>query len=198
MKQRTPTRHKPEVIKHALAQLGTGKPLSEIAKQLGVSKSLLVYWRDHAELSDNKQSRMPSLRKQNERTRKFMDRSWTSITLAFKKLDEELKKEKPVGIRDLALAIAVLADKMAQARQNLQIQMTPSSPEWSVTEDTLMIMRRHKEAKVAQPPAEKIEKATLEAASLEPQKRAEDTGRETRSSSDDSIQTVQPIRDGGN
>jgi hypothetical protein len=198
MKQRTPTRHKPEEIKNALAQLGTGKPLSEVAKQIGVSKSLIVYWRDHAEPLDSKQSRVPALRKQNERTRKFIERCWTSITLAFRKLDDELKKEKPAGIRDLALAIAVLADKMSQASQNLHTQTAPSSSEWAVTEDTLMIMRRHKEAKTAQPLAEKITEGNLEASILELQKRAEDAGREPRSSPDDSTQTTQPVKDGGN
>ena len=198
MKNKTPTRHKPEVIKNALAQLGSGKSLSEVAKQIGISKSLLVYWREHAEPADAKQSQVPALRKHNERTRKLMDRCWTSISLAFRKLDEELKKEKPVSIRDLALTIAVLADKMAQAKQNLQMQATPASPEWSVTEDTLMIMRRHKEGKSAQPPGEKIEKANLEASGLELQKRAGETELGSQSSPNDSIKTVQPIGDGGN
>lgn len=190
-------RHGPEKIKNALALLQT-KPLSEVAKEIGVYKSLLVYWRDHAEPTDTKQNQMPALRKHNERNRKFMDRCWTSISLAFRKLDAELKKEKPVGIRDLALTIAVLADKMAQAKQNLQIQSVPSSPEWSVTEDTLMIMRQHKEGKATQPPTEKIEKSNLEASGLELQKRTEDARREPQSSPADSTQTVQPVRDGGN
>lgn len=196
MKNKTPTRHSPEKIKNALTLLQT-KPLSEVAKDLGVSKSLLVYWRDHAVAPESKQN-LPALRKLTERNRKFMDRCWTSISLAFRKLDAELKKEKPTGIRDLALSIAVLADKMAQAKQNLQMQATPSSPEWSVTEDTLTIMRRHREGKTAQPPTEKIAEVNLETSSLELQKRAGEAAQEPQGLHEDSIQTAQPVGDGGN
>ena len=92
--------------------------------------------------------------------------------MAFKKLDSELKAEKPHGIRDLALAIAVLADKMGQAAQKLETQAVPSAAAgWSMSEDTLLILRQHREAKTAEPPVNQIIAAGLGGPSPEPQKR---------------------------
>jgi transposase-like protein len=167
MKDKTPQKHKRDEIQKALALLESGQTLSDVAKEFSISKSLLSYWRDHASEIPNDQTD----NKKPERTRKFITRCWNSIALAFKKLDSELKKEKPLGVRDLALAIAVLRDKLAQAEQNMRSQAVPASTEFTVSEDTWMILQRHREAKVSTPPAENIAKPGLGAAGLEQQKR---------------------------
>ncbi len=171
MKNKSPQRHSPEKIKGALAKLAAGKPLTDVAKELGISKGLLSYWKSHADQSLT--SRMPtSLQsKTDKRSKAFIDHCWTSIGLTFHRLDGELKKEKPQGIRDLALTIAVLADKMSQAAQALKAQSAPASSGWSASEDTLMILRQHKEVKSADPLKEKIVETNLGASGLEPQKR---------------------------
>ncbi|MEK7288363.1 MAG: transposase [Elusimicrobiota bacterium] len=174
MKRKTPARHSPEKIKNALANLEAGKTLTEVARELGVSKSLICYWRDHATHLVPEEGQQSGRNKQDTRSRKFISRCWQSIGLAFKKLDVELNAEKPQGIRDLALAIAVLVDKLNQAAQNLKAQAAPGSiSDWSMNEDTLLILRQHREAKTARPPEEKIVEAGLEAPPLEPQKKAD-------------------------
>ncbi|MBI4369727.1 MAG: transposase [Elusimicrobia bacterium] len=173
MKRKSPTRHSPEKIKNALAKLEAGKPLTEIAKDLGVSKSLVSYWRDHATQIMPQEGQRSSRSKQDTRSRKFIAHCWQSIGLAFKKLDMELKADKPQGIRDLALAIAVLIDKLNQAAQNLKAQAAPGAASaWSMSEDTLLILRQHREANPGEPPEKKIAEAGLEASDLEQQKRA--------------------------
>lgn len=169
MKRKT-TRHSPDEVKRALARLETGQSLADVARHFDVSKSLLSYWRNQAGRVEAKQPRVPAARKSNERTRRFIERCWTSITLAFRKLDDELKREKPAGIRDLALAIAVLADKMAQASQRLHAQAAPAASAFAVSEDTWMILKRHREAQIAAPPAEKNVEPGLGVPGLEPQK----------------------------
>ncbi|MEK6536044.1 MAG: hypothetical protein AABZ63_00980 [Actinomycetota bacterium] len=172
MKNRTPQRHDPAKIKDALAQLEAGKSLTDVAKEFGVSKSLVSYWRDNAAELVPEQGRQSGRGKQNVRSRKFVLQCWQSIGLAFKRLDAELKSDKPHGVRDLALAIAVLADKMGQASQKLETQATPSAAAaWSMSEDTLLILRQHRETK--EPPAKIIVEASLAASGLEPQKRTE-------------------------
>lgn len=167
MKNKTPNKHDPEKIRKALALLESGKTLTDVARDFGISKSLLSYWRDHA-------GDMPAGQgddKRPERTRKFITRCWNSIALAFKRLDSELRKEKPLGVRDLALAIAILRDKLAQAEQTVRSQAAPASTEFTVSEDTWMILQRHREAKVSGPPAENSTKPGLGASGLEQQKR---------------------------
>ena len=172
MKNKTPARHSPEKIKDALAQLEAGKSLTAVAKELDVSKSLVSYWRDHAAELVPEQGRQSGKSKQNVRSRKFVLQCWQSIGLAFKRLDAELKSEKPHGVRDLALAIAVLADKMGQASQKLETQAAPSAAAgWSMSEDTLLILRQHREEKPPDPPAKMIVEVSLAASGLEPQKR---------------------------
>jgi hypothetical protein len=172
MKNRTPQRHDPAKIKDALAQLEAGKSLTDVAREFGVSKSLVCYWRDHAAELVPEQGRQSGKGKQNIRSRKFVLQCWQSIGLAFKRLDAELKSDKPHGVRDLALAIAVLADKMGQAAQKLETQATPSAAAaWSMSEDTLLILRQHRETK--EPPAKIIVEASLAGSGLEPQKRTE-------------------------
>lgn len=171
MRNKTPIRHNPEKIKNALAELEAGKPLTEVAKRAGVNKSVVCYWRDHAAQLVPEQARSGK-NKQNARSRKFVLQCWQSIGLAFKRLDAELRADKPHGIRDLALAIAVLADKMGQAAQKLEAQAAPSAAaNWSMSEDTLLILRQHREAKTAEPPANQIIAAGLGGPSPEPQKR---------------------------
>lgn len=169
MKGKTPQRHDPEKIKSALAQLEAGKPLTDVAKEFSVSKSLVCYWRDHAEELVPEKGRSAKS-KQNVRSKKFVLQCWQSIGLAFRRLDVELKSDKPHGVRDLALAIAVLADKMGQASQKLETQAAPSAAAgWSMSEDTLLILRQHRETK--EPPAKIIVEASLGGSGLEPQKR---------------------------
>ena len=172
MKNRTPQRHDPAKIKDALAQLEAGKSLTDVAKEFGVSKSLVSYWRDNAAELVPEQGRQSGKGRQNVRSRKFVLQCWQSIGLAFKRLDAELKSDKPHGVRDLALAIAVLADKMGQAAQKLETQATPSAAAaWSMSEDTLLILRQHREIK--EPPAKIIVEASLAGSGLEPQKRTD-------------------------
>lgn len=171
MKGKTPQRHDPEKIKSALAQLEAGKPLTDVAKEFGVSKSLVCYWRDHATELVPEQGRQAGKNKQNVRSKKFVLQCWQSIGLAFRRLDAELKSDKPHGVRDLALAIAVLADKMGQASQKLEAQAAPSAAAgWSMSEDTLLILRQHRETK--DPPGKIIVEASLAGSGFEPQKRA--------------------------
>lgn len=174
MRRKPPTKHSPEEVKQALARLQTGEALADVAKHFGVNKSLLVYWRDRAGQLDARQPRTQAAGKGNERTRKFIERCWGSITLAFKKLDGELKKEKPQGIRDLALAIAVLRDKLSQATQSLNAQSAPAASGFTASEDTLMILRRHRETQVAAPHGKIVAEPSLAGTSPEPQK--DDTG----------------------
>lgn len=165
------TRHSPEKIKAALAKLDAGKPLTDVAREVGVNKSVVCYWRDHAAQLVPEQGRRSGKNKQNARSRRFILQCWQSIGLAFRRLDAELKSDKPHGVRDLALAIAVLADKMGQASQKLETQAAPSAAAgWSMSEDTLLILRQHREAK-AEPPANQIVEVGLGGPSPEPQKR---------------------------
>lgn len=169
MKNKTPARHSPEKIKDALAQLEAGKALTDVAREFSVSKSLVCYWRDHATELPPENGRQSGKSKQNVRSRKFVLQCWQSIGLAFRRLDAELKSDKPHGVRDLALAIAVLADKMGQASQKLEAQAAPSAAAgWSMSEDTLLILRQHRETK--EPPAKIIVEASLAGSGLEPQK----------------------------
>jgi len=174
MKRPKNARHSPEKIKDALAKLEGGQPLTDVAKELGVSKSLVSYWRDHAAELAPEQGWQAGKSKQNVRSRKFILQCWQSIGLAFKRLDAELKSEKPHGVRDLALAIAVLADKMSQASQKLETQAAPSAAAgWSMSADTLLILRQHREEKSPEPPAKIIVGASLAGSGLEPQKRTD-------------------------
>ena len=170
MRRKPPTKHSPDEVKQALAKLQTGEPLADVARHFGINKSLLVYWRDRAGQLDAKLPKGQAARRGSERTRKFIERCWSSIMLAFKKLDGELKKDKPQGIRDLALAIAVLRDKLAQAAQTLQAHAGPVAAGFTVSEDTLTIIRKHREAQSVAPPAEKIAEGSLGGPGLEPQK----------------------------
>lgn len=169
MRRDKPKRHDPEKVKQALALLQTGKSLSDVARHFDVSKSLLSYWRNHAGQADVKQDRLPA-RKANERTRRFIERCWGTIRLAFKKLDGELGRDKPMGVRDLALCIAVLRDKLSQAEQNLHAKAAPSSSGFTVSEDTWLILKRHRESQVAATPAENPVGENLGGPGLEPQK----------------------------
>ena len=173
MKRKPPTKHSADEVKQALARLQTGEALADVAKHFGINKSLLVYWRDRAGQLEPGKARTPAARKGSERTRKFIERCWASITLAFKKLDGELKREKPVGIRDLALAIAVLRDKLSQAEQNLHAKSAPSSSGFTVSEDTWLILKRHREAQVAAPPEKILVEGGLDGPGLEPQRQSE-------------------------
>lgn len=173
MRRKPPTKHSADEVKQALARLQTGEALADVAKHFGVNKSLVVYWRDRAGQLEPGKARTPAARKGSERTRKFIERCWGSITLAFKKLDGELKREKPVGIRDLALAIAVLRDKLSQAEQNLHAKSAPSSSGFTVSEDTWLILKKHRESLVAAPPAEIPVGAGLAGPGPEPQRQRE-------------------------
>ncbi|HAZ09089.1 MAG TPA: hypothetical protein DCZ01_11355 [Elusimicrobia bacterium] len=200
MKNRTPQRHDPAKIKDALAQLEAGKSLTDVAREFGVSKSLVSYWRDNAAELVPEQGRQSGKGKQNVRSRKFVLQCWQSIGLAFKRLDAELKSDKPHGVRDLALAIAVLADKMTQASQKLETQAAPSAAAgWSMSEDTLLILRQHREAKLPVPP-EKIVvvEASLAGSGLEPQKRPEGGAAIAAEIVADELGQVPRIAPGGN
>ncbi len=193
MKRRSPTRHKPELIKNALAQIEAGKSLTEVAGRLGISKGLLSYWKSHAG-----QGQSPATAKPDGRSKIFIDKCWRGITLAFKKLESELKEEKPQGIRDLALTIAVLADKMSQTSQKLQSQAAPPASGWAVSEDTWMLLRRHREAKVSDPPKENIVETGLGVSGLEQQKGEAGQADPHSSSSTIEAKTAQPDAPGGN
>ncbi len=171
MKNKSPQRHSPEKIKRALARLASGKPLTDVAKELGVSKGLLSYWKNHSAQSNPTQEPAKLRFKSDKRSLAFIEHCWKSIGLAFGRLDDELKKEKPQGIRDLALTIAVLTDKMSQVTQNLRSNATPRSVGWTASEDTLMILRQHKEVKSTDPLKEKIVETNLSVPGLEPQKK---------------------------
>ncbi len=198
MKHRSPTRHKPETIKSALAQLEAGRPLTEVAKKLGISKGLLSYWKNHAGQAAAGQGPSSVPAKSDGRSKLFVDRCWRGITLAFKKLESELKEEKPQGIRDLALTIAVLADKMGQVTQKLQAQAAPSPSGWAVSEDTWMLLRRHREAKISEPPKEKVVEAGLSGPGLEQQKREAGAEVGQGSAAESGPATAQPGAPGGN
>lgn len=171
MKNKSPQRHSPEKIKRALARLASGKPLTDVAKELGISKGLLSYWKNHSAQSNPTQEPTKLRFKSDKRSLAFIEHCWKSIGLAFGRLDVELKKEKPQGIRDMALTIAVLTDKMSQITQNLRSNATPRSVGWTASEDTLLILRQHKEVKSAEPLKEKIIETNLAASGLEPQKK---------------------------
>jgi len=197
MKNKSPQRHSPEKIKGALAKLASGKPLTDVAKELGISKGLLSYWKSHSDqaLAPREQTALKS--KSDKRSKAFIEHCWKSISLAFNRLDGELKKEKPQGIRDLALTIAVLADKMSQTAQSLRTQNAPAFPGWSASEDTLMILRQHKEVKSAEPLKEKIVETNLGASGLEPQKREAAADSTAPKSIDNSTETAQRGAPGG-
>ena len=198
MKNKSPQRHSPEKIKGALAKLASGKALTDVAKELGISKGLLSYWKSHADQPLASRTQTALQTKTDKRSKTFIDHCWKSIALAFHRLDGELKKEKPQGIRDLALTIAVLADKMSQAAQNLRAQSAPSVSGWSVSEDTLMILQQHKEVKSTDPLKEKIIETNLSAPGLEPQKKEGVAGSIASIPIATAPQTAQPGAGGGN
>lgn len=171
MKNKSPQRHSPEKIKRALARLASGKPLTDVAKELGVSKGLLSYWKNHSAQSNGPPEPTKLRFKSDKRSLAFIEHCWKSIGLAFGRLDVELKKEKPQGIRDIALTIAVLTDKMSQVTQNLRSNAAPRSVGWTASEDTLLILRQHKDVQSAEPLKEKIIETNLAVPGLEPQKR---------------------------
>jgi hypothetical protein len=198
MKNKSPQRHSPEKIKRALARLASGKPLTDVAKELGVSKGLLSYWKNHSAQSNPTQEPTKLRIKSDKRSLAFIEHCWKSIGLAFGKLDLELKKEKPQGIRDLALTIAVLTDKMSQVTQNLRSNANPRSVAWTASEDTLMILRQHKEVKSIATPQEKIIETNLSVPGLEPQKRGVTADPTTSQSIGNSTETAQRGATGGN
>ena len=152
MKRRGPARYSNAEIDTALARVKGGETLSAVAKDLGTSKSTLKYWADRA---SSQPSRTPVTSQQAaKRMRKLADRAWLSITLAFRKLNAELAKEKPQGVRDLVLAIAVLADKMRTATDSLQSQAQSSASGWEASDETLLILKRHRERQTSAPPVQ--------------------------------------------
>lgn len=173
MKRKTQARHKAEEIDKAVARVQAGEPLSNVAKELGVSKSLVSYWIEHADrLVPSKTAAVPASPKATLRTRKFIEQCATTIALAFERLKAELRKDAPKGVKDLGLMIAVLYDKQTQAAQRLEGQAPRAVQDWSASEDTLLILRQHRETSVARPPAENIVAASLEPSGLEQQKGA--------------------------
>ena len=173
MKNKSPTRHKAEEIKKAVDRIQGGEPLSAVAKELGVSKSLASYWVEHADrLVPAAATSGLASPKTTLRTRKFIEQCATTIALAFERLKAELKKDAPKGVKDLGLLIAVLYDKQAQASQRLEGQAPRAAQDWSASEDTLLILRRHRETGAEQPPAENIVAASVGPSGLERQKGA--------------------------
>ena len=171
MKRKAQARHKPDEVKRAVARIQGGESLSAVAKDLGVSKSLVAYWIEHADrLLPSTGSSALTSPKNALRTRKFIEQCLATIALAFECLKAELKKDSPKGVKDLGLLIAVLYDKKTQASQRLEGQTPRAAQDWSASEDTLLILRQHREGGVARPPAKNTVAASLEAAALEQQK----------------------------
>lgn len=173
MKRKAQARHKAEVIEKAVARIQGGEPLSAVAKDLGVSKSLASYWVEHADrMIPAAAAGLALSPKSALRTRRFIERCAAAIELAFQRLKTELKSDAPKGVKDLGLLIAVLYDKQTQAAQRLETQAPRAAQDWSASEDTLLILRRHREGSVASTPGEISVEASLEASPLEPQKKA--------------------------
>lgn len=173
MKRPRSKRHSPEEIKKALARLEAGEPLSKVAREFKVSKSLASYWVEHAEqLVPSTVAVVAASPRTALRTRRFIEQCAATIALAFERLKAELKKDAPKGVKDLGLVIAVLYDKQTQAAQRLEAQAPRAGQDWSASEDTLLILRQHREGGVARPPGEQIVAAGLEASGLEQQKEA--------------------------
>jgi hypothetical protein len=166
-------RHKPAEIKQAVARIQAGEPLSKVAQEFGVSKSLASYWVERADKLVPSAATPSALSPKSAlRTRRFIERCAATIELAFERLKAELKSDAPKSVKDLGLLIAVLYDKQAQAAQRLEAQAPRSAQDWSASEDTLLILRRHREGGVAPTPAENVVEARLEPSPLEPQKKA--------------------------
>lgn len=173
MKRKTQTRHKAEEIEKSVARVQGGESISAVAKSLGVSKSLVAYWIAHADrLIPSTGTSALTSPKNALRTRKFIEQCLATIALAFQRLKIELKKDAPKGVKDLGLLIAVLYDKQTQAAQRLEGQAPRAAQDWSASEDTLLILRQHRETGVARPPAENIVVASREPSGLEQQKGA--------------------------
>ena len=73
-------------------------------------------------------------------------------------------------MRDLALCLAVLRDKLVQAEQNLHARAAPSSSGFTVSEDTWLILKRHRESQVVLPPEKNVVEGGLGEPGLGPQK----------------------------
>ncbi|MEK7721260.1 MAG: hypothetical protein AAB359_02595 [Elusimicrobiota bacterium] len=172
MKRKPQARHKAEEIKKAVARIQGGESLSLVAKDCGISKSLASYWVEHADRLVPADSTVSSSPKSVLRTRRFIEQCATAISLAFKRLKTELKKDAPKGVKDLGLLIAVLHDKQTQAAQRLDIPAQEDDQDWSASEDTLLILRQHRSAKSDAPPEKNIVEVSVEASGLEQQNRA--------------------------
>lgn len=184
MRRKRSARHNPEKIKGALAKLESGKSLTKVAEEMGVSKGLLSYWKNRPQ-----QNQPIAHSKAGKRSKKFIEECWKTILLAFGRLQEELKKEKFQGIRDLGLTIAILSDKLAQTSQNIERQVPPSASGLSITEDTWMILRRHREAKSSDPRQEKVVEVDLGGRGLEQQKKESDSKSSPQNSAPNQQQT---------
>lgn len=177
MSRRPPTKHSFEVIKTALRKVvRENKSITSVAKELNVAKSLMKYWLEHFMHLLEEKAPATGNPKANERTRAFMEKAWTSMNIAFEKLDKELKAESPRGVRDLVLAVSILFDKLTQASQQLNALAPAQSKVLEVSEDTLMILKRHMERRTIEPKtveAEPVE-THLDAAHPEQQKKEPD------------------------
>lgn len=172
MKRKVQARHKAEVIEKAVARIQGGEPLSKVAQELGVSKSLASYWVERADRMIPEASSASALSPKSAlRTRRFIERCATAIELAFERLKAELKSDAPKGVKDLGLLIAVLYDKQTQAAQRLEAQAPRAAQDWSASESTLLILQQHRATGTATP-EEKVAAARQEVSALEQQKGA--------------------------
>lgn len=174
MKRKNQTRHSNEQIQQALARVKGGESLTKVAESLGIAKSLIKYWKDRNIQGSPHSTVSSSTIQMNQRTRKFMDKCWTSMGLGFRQLQKELKKETPKAVKDLTLCVSILFDKLLAASQSLQSQSTPDAPQnWEGSEETLMILQRHHQSKAPEVVTVEAQEVSLSAPTLEQEKKEE-------------------------
>lgn len=172
MTRKNQTRHSHEQIQQALARVKGGESLTKVAESLGIAKSLIKYWKDRNIQGSHHPVVSSATVQINQRTKKFMDKCWTSMSLGFRQLQRELKKESPKAVKDLTLCVSILFDKMLTASQSLQNQSAPNAPQnWEGSEETLMILQRHHQSKPSDVVTVEAQEVALSAPGLEQEKK---------------------------
>jgi len=114
-----PQKHSSEVIQSAIAKFEGGASLSNIAREIGVEKSTVKYWLDHANRFAGESHTSPlTSRIQTRLTRE----SWDLIFLSLKEIRRKLPE---ASIRDLVTLMGELFDRQAQFGKALGSNTVP-------------------------------------------------------------------------
>ena len=114
-----PTKHSKEVIQSAISKFENGARLSAIARELGVEKTTVKYWLDHASRFAAESAGSPVTSRIQSRLTK---EAWDLIFMSLK----EIKRKLPeANIKDLVSLLGELFDRQAQFGKALGSNAVP-------------------------------------------------------------------------